>query len=144
MTFPHGISFNQHSINNFSSWFNKTVAGPDDGMDWGDPSCPDFRPCSWEIGVNGLGRANIVQRSESDESFSHNFNFSASEEFGGFVVNEMRVWNKHFWVQLHDLKAKKLTFSTSVRKFGGVSSTRLASGTGVVIISYRESKKTSS
>ena len=41
--------------------------------------------------MNGLGRASIVHKRESDDSFSHNFNFSASEEFGGFVVNEMRV-----------------------------------------------------
>ena len=64
--------------------FQKTT-GPD------VPSLPDFSPWSCEIGVNGLGRANIVHKSDNDVSFSHNFNFSASEEFGGFVVNEMRV-----------------------------------------------------
>ena len=41
--------------------------------------------------MNGLGRANIVHNNESESSFSHNFNCSASEEFGGFVVNEIRV-----------------------------------------------------
>jgi len=70
----------------------KTAANPDDGLGWDDPSCPDFWPWSWEMGVKGLGRASIVHKSESEDSFSHNFNFSASEEFGGFVVNEMRVW----------------------------------------------------